>query len=201
MITYSALASWKGHLCAAVDVETSGLSACENEIIQIAVQPLDANFRPFIPPFYSDIKPNYFDRVERKALALSHITMERLRAAPSQEHVADRLLEWFDTLELPLYRLIIPLSHNWSFEAGFLKSWLGVETCSKIFHPHVRDSMRLATALNDRAAFRGEQIPFPDLKLVSLCKQLGIVGQGYHDALVDAMAAAKVYQLLMEYKL
>lgn len=67
--------------------------------------------------------------------------------SPTSEKVADLLVEWFEKLELPFKRSLIPLAHNWAFESSFLKAWLGVDLVDQVFHSHARDTMLYAIAL------------------------------------------------------
>lgn len=41
-------------------------------------------------------------------------------------------------------------------------------------------------------------LPFPRISLGDLCKQLGVVNSGPHDALWDAVAEAEVYRRMLE---
>ena len=53
--------------------------------------------------------------------------------APSSGKVQDLLVEWWEKLDLPLGKTLVPLAHNWAFEAGFLRAWLGVELTQTLF--------------------------------------------------------------------
>ncbi len=59
-----------------------------------------------------------------------------------------------------------------------------------LFHSHARDGMLYAIALNDKAAFAGEPVPFPYVGLGAMCKKLGIINHNPHDALADCLAEA-----------
>ncbi len=54
--------------------------------------------------------------------------------------------------------------------------------------------MLLAIAINDKAAMRGEAIPFNRVGLGSLCNKFNVVNSNAHDALADALAEAEVYR-------
>jgi DNA polymerase III epsilon subunit-like protein len=190
----------QGNLMAAVDVETTGRLAGYHEIVQIAVQPLDAHLEPLpgVLPFYMNIDPEYPKRIDPDAMHIHGINLADLRQSGlSHGKVADLFDEWFQRLDLPYRKSLVPLAHNWAFEAGFLKHWLGLESFNQFFHPHPRDTMLLALAINDRAIFRGAPAPFGYLGLGALCRHLGIPLLDHHDALSDALAEAKLYQTLM----
>ena len=197
---HPSLVTCGGNLLAAIDLETTGTQPGVHEIIQIAIVPLDSDIRPIadLPVFYTNIKPKYPKRASKYATAKHGISIEELMLqAPESERVEDMLLEWFERLDLPFGKVVVPLAHNWAFEASFLKAWLGVEMTDKIFHSHARDGMLAAVYLNDRAAFRGEHIPFERVGLASVCTKFGITNTHAHDALADCYAGAEAYRAMV----
>ena len=199
---YAGMTHLSGNLLVALDFETTGRRPGYHEIIQIAIVPLDHDLqsRSDAPVFYQNIRPEHPERCEKGAGLVHGIDMDLLQLhAPSQERVIDLLCEWFNNLDLPPNRVVIPLAHNWPFESSFLKGWLGIELMDQMFHSHARDSMSLAGSINDRAFFMGQKAPFTKLSLVALCKKLGIVYENAHDALADCQAAAKLYRRLLTY--
>lgn len=198
-VQYPGFVHLNGNLICAIDVETTGREPGYHEIIQIAVQPLDSDLRPLkeVRPFYTTIKPDYPERAERSATAIHRLNFHELIHAPDKWKVADLLDEWFQRLDLPFRKSIMPLAHNWGFECGFLKAWLGLESFGHFFHGHPRDSMLFALSLNDRAAMRGEDVLFAYVGLNRMCKYFKIVNETPHDALSDARAEAEVYRALL----
>jgi DNA polymerase III epsilon subunit-like protein len=197
---YSGLVHLNGNLLAAVDFETTGRRPGHHEIVQIAVVPLDSDIRPRadIRPFYTNIRPKYPERIEKDAFRINGIDVEQLLLyAPESERVADLLVEWFDRLELPQNKVLVPLVQNWAFESSFMKAWLGVDLVDRMFHSHARDPMLLAVMMNDIAAFRGEDLPFNKVGLGSLCNKLKVVNQNAHNALADCYATAEVYRAML----
>lgn len=195
----SALLNLNHNPMAAVDVETTGLLCGYHEVIQVAIVPLDNELHPseIMRPFYLNIKPNYPER-QRGALGVHGIKMdELLETSVSQEKAADLLDEWFVGLDLPFGKKLSPLAHNWGFERGFLTHWLGLSTFDAIFHPYARDTMALATIVNDAAAWFGKECPFKRLSLKALCDRYGIEIINAHDALSDALATGQLYREMM----
>lgn len=193
-----------GNLLAAVDVETTGRMPGYHEIIQIGIQPLDSDCVPIsdISPFYFHIKPERPDRAESKATAAHKLDIDWLCIhAPDKWQVADWLDDWWTNLGLPHKKTLVPLAQNWQYDCGFLKAWLGLETFNQFFYWEARDTMRVATFLNDKAYLKGRPIPFPYPGLESLCNKLGVVNENQHDALADARAEAAVYKKLLEIEL
>ena len=74
----------------------------------------------------------------------------------------------------------------------------GRQLFDDIWYSHARDGMLLAIAINDKAAIRGEAIPFNRVGLGSLCHKFNIVNANAHDALADALAEAEVYRALLQ---
>jgi DNA polymerase III epsilon subunit-like protein len=192
-----------GSILTSIDLECTGLQAGYHEPIQIALTPLDENYDPLydVRPFYMEIAPLFPSRAEKSAtkthgLDLMELTLHALHP----DVVADLLVEWVTSLDLPGNKLLVPLAHNWSYERAFLNAWLGEAFVSRYFHAHARDSMMLAIAINDRAFDRGYNPPFRSLKLTSLCNKFGIVNEKPHDALHDCIAAARLYRELLRFE-
>jgi DNA polymerase III epsilon subunit-like protein len=201
MKTYPGLLNLNGNLLVSVDLETTGRRPGYHEIIQVACVPLDAELKPAanLRPFYTEIKPNFPERAEQQAQFKHNIPMEQLLLhAPDQDKVKDLFVEWFESLDLPFKKSLVPMAHNWSFESSWLKEWLGVTLFDDIWFSHARDGMLLAIAINDRAAMRGEAIPFNRVGLGSLCAKFNVVNANAHDALADALAEAEVYRALLQ---
>jgi DNA polymerase III epsilon subunit-like protein len=184
----------------AVDVETTGRLAGHHEIIQVAVQPLDVYLEPLkgIRPFYMTMQPEHPKRIDPDSMRVHNIKVNDLRQTGIDKwKCADLFDEWFQRLDLPFRKSIVPLAHNWAFEAGFLKHWLGLESFNQFFHPHPRDTMILALSYADRAVFHGENPPFGSFGLGALCKHFGIPLIDHHDALADCVATAQLYKALL----
>ncbi len=94
-----------------VDLETTGRRPGHHEIIQIACVPLGPDFKPAqgLMPFYTEIKPNYPERAEKQAQFRHNIPMEQLLLhAPDQDKVKDLFVEWFERLDLPFKKSLVP---------------------------------------------------------------------------------------------
>lgn len=189
-----------GNLLVSVDVETTGVVSGYHEIVQVAVVPLDGDMRPLagISPFYSNVCPDYPDRIDDGSWRIHGLSLDNLvNNAPSQEKAADLLMEWFEAIKLPTGRKLVPLAHNWTFEYGFLKAWLGQKALDRLFHYHPRDAMVYALALNDRMRLNGRPALFESMSLSNLCRAFKIENPRPHDALYDALAEADVYRAML----
>lgn len=188
----------KGNLLAALDLETTGLVDGYHDIVQVAVLPLDGNLDPLdVSPFYMNMKPEHPERADPEAMAVNGLDLAELQYEPDRWSVADHFDEWFESLELPMFKKLIYLTQNAPFDIPFTKHWLGVEGYEKYFHRRGRDTMFTALSINDRAAWKNQQIPFDRVGLKYLCADLGVQLDNHHDALADCVATAKVYRELL----
>jgi len=189
-----------GNVVAAVDFETTGTIAGFHEPIQIAVVVLNSDLKPAvgITPFYQYIQPRFPERADPAATKVHGIDLDRLMTEEREpSDIEDMLVEWWNALDLPFERRLVPLAHNWPFERDFLKAWLGVSLAEKLFHFHARDGMTYALELNDKAFFRGEKAIFRSVGLPELCTHFNVVNARPHDALYDSLAEAEVYRHLL----
>jgi DNA polymerase III epsilon subunit-like protein len=189
-----------GNLLASIDLETTGLQAGYHEPIQVAVVPLDSDLYPLknVRPFVTYVRPDYPERQDPAAGYIHKIPIEDLVLhAPDAGRVQDLLVEWWEKLDLPFGKRLVPLAHNWAFEARFLNHWLGVELTEKLFYGHARDAMLYALNLNDKAAFMGLPAPFPQVGLNAVCKKFNIINENPHDAYSDAIAEAECYRAML----
>lgn len=197
--TYSGLVHLNGSLLASIDLETTGLRAGYHEPIQIAIVPLNSDIRPLegVRPFYTTIRPEYPKRQDGAGYVHGLKMEDLVLHAPTSGKVQDLLVEWWEKLDLPFGKTLVPLAHNWAFEAGFLRAWLGVDLTQSLFFGHARDAMLYALALNDKAAFMGLPVPFNRVGLGSLCKHFKIHNPNPHDAFCDALAEAECYRAML----
>ena len=202
MQTYPGLLHLNGNLLVSVDLETTGRQPGYHEIIQIACVPLGPDLKPApgLMPFYTEIKPDFPERVEKQAMFKHHISLEQLLTPCPEPGQGAQTCSWNGSSgwTCPFKKSLVPMAHNWAFEASFLKAWMGIPLFEEMWFSLARDGMLLAIAINDKAAFRGEAIPFSKVGLGSLCNKFNIVNANAHDALADALAEAEVYRALLQ---
>jgi DNA polymerase III epsilon subunit-like protein len=199
---------FNGNPCCVIDTETSGLDSTFHEILEIAIVPLDYNFEPWkgCLPFYLRMKPNHPERISPEAIRINKLDVAKCIAnGVDQEAGSELLQEWIRKLNIPANKYgspnrIMPLGQNYQFDKGFIQQWLGPATYDSMFHYHYRDTMVSALAMNDRAGYYAERIPFPKVNLQYLATTLGVKTLGAHNALHDALTTARVYQKLMKYR-
>ena len=189
----------KGAIMCAVDVETTGLEPGFHEVWQVAILPLDSDIKPLrgVLPFYVNLKINYPERIEPRAIGNRQAFAQLQRRSLDPFDAADLLDTWFSRLKLPIYKKICPLAQNWPFDRAFIREWLGPENFEYLFSPHYRDTMVAAIWDSDLSNFRGEKILFTQYNLAFLCSRTEVHNDKPHDSLQDAIATAKVYRKML----
>lgn len=189
-----------GNLLVAVDVETTGLTPGTHDIWEMAVIPLDKTFKPYkqYKPWHVRIKPKRAENADPKALRLTGLKIADLMTEGFDPwKCADMFEEWFERLQLPIDKKLVPLASNWPFDREFIKEWLGPTTFEYIFHGHYRDTQPIAAFVNDRMSYQCERPPYGRIGLPSLVNHFGLSNSQPHRALYDALASAEVYQKLV----
>jgi DNA polymerase-3 subunit epsilon len=195
-MSYPSLITLNDNLLAAMDVETTGRDPCRNEVIQIAIVLADCNLEP-VDSFYTNIRPEYPDRMHPEAVATHGITCEELLSAPEKYQVADDLWDFFQKQSLAPGKRFIPLCHNSQFDIPFVQQMLGYEMWAEIFGYPTRDTQATVVSRMDSAAFNNVKSPFPYARLSECCKVYGIKLDDAHDALADTLATLRLYKALL----
>ena len=209
--TFTTMEHLNGDMLTVVDTETTGLEAGFNEIVQLAIVPLDSQILPRkdLMPLNLLIRPNYPERWDRKIFDKGICSKERkqkiMDTGIDQDKAKDVLEEWFMRLDIPVNKFgnrnkMVALGHNFAFDKSMLSNWLGVTTFDMLWHYHHRDSMVAALTLNDRAAWKANKVPFPKVNLTYLATTLGIKNDYPHDAYYDCLTTAEVYRRLMSFE-
>lgn len=190
-----------GNLLCAIDVETTGLDPTKHDLIQLCVLPLDNFIRPLqtVRPFYVNMKPKRPENIDRGAGKVHRIDLARLIIDGLDPWKAvDLFDEWFQKLNLPVNKKIVPLAHNWVFDRAFVMEWIGGPVSfDSMFDYHYRDSMVAALYLNDRADHHNEKFPFPKVSLGYCCNCLDLQNPNAHDALADCVTTAELYRRML----
>lgn len=197
------LMNLNGHVMCAVDTETSGMKAGYNDIIEVAVVPLNADLRPMpgVLPFHTIVRPKmrYPDAWTEEAEKVhGHKLEDVMLHGVEPFRAADLFDTWFQRLELAPYKKIAPLGKNWGFDRGFLEDWLGPKTFNGIFWHRVRDLQPVVAYLNDQAEFDGEACPFPQTAQEDIRARLKIAPRKAHRAIDDALVLADCYRAVIK---
>lgn len=188
------------NLLCAVDVETTGLIPGEDEIIQLAVIPLKADYTPSkeFKPIDLIIRPEHMKRgakpwITEKIIEARLNGMERWSAV-------EYFREWFNRLKLAPRTNIVPLGQNYQFDLRFLIEFFGgYHSYSEFFRDDYRDTQKASLVFNDISERRGEHFAFAKSKLSYLASVLGVEHLEKHDAVCDAITTAEVYKRILDY--
>jgi len=185
------------HLLVAIDCETTGLTE-ESEIIQVSAIPLDSSLNPTANHLDLVIRPSTLDglppKVQRAASQAHKLGMD-------PEEAVNVFIRWYNNLHMVEWGRIVPLGHNYlRFDEGFIRRWLGDFTYDFYFHSMVRDTLVIGGWLNDFDDYHARTPMFPDLKLPTMARVLGIDfdSQSLHNSLYDANLTAQVYKAIMK---
>jgi hypothetical protein len=185
-------------LCAIV-CDTSGLKVGKHDLIQICVLPLKRDLRPDLSKaipfdiFMQPKRPENFDP-EYTKLKLSDMMLKGIDAWKAN----DMFEEWFEKLQLPRTKKIIPLCHDWPFIQPFLVDWLQPAIYEYMFHPEVRDIRAAAAFANDVADVQNEPIPYPKTYFQYIAAQVKVDIQGINDPITHCMIMAQTYKAMLK---
>jgi DNA polymerase III subunit alpha, Gram-positive type len=158
------------------DVETTGLSAVYNTIIELAA--VKVKDGEIIDRFTSFANPHH--PLSITTIELTGITDDMLKDAPDVEEVLRQFYDWMGDSIL--------VAHNASFDIGFLNVGFTKLGLGKVTNP-VIDTLELARFL------------YPELKnhrLNTLCKKFDIELTQHHRAIYDAEATGYLLMRLLK---
>ena len=182
----------KNHLFAFIDTETTGFNPDKHELIEIAgivvemENPRDLSTYHVIEEFEYKIHPERIHDADPAALRVNHYDPSRWTHALTLE-AAMKLVGEKTTGA-------VMVSHNISFDAGFVDKAFRLSGMANPMHYHRIDTVSMAHAL-----LQGNQ-DVDHLSLRSLCHYFGIVQDTQHEALADTRALFELYKKLMTFK-
>lgn len=188
---------WNGSVCCVIAIETTGPIPGFHDLVNFSLLPLDSQFEVskqigLIDILMQERRPeNTPEKYDRKKLA--KIKIHGLDPHESSEYFA----EWFDKLELPYNKKILPLAFKWNNIQPFLIDWLGELNYKHIFSEKIRDLSVACHYENDRADSKVEQIEFPKDTLSYICNCLKVERLKPRESIQDASCIAQCYQKLM----
>lgn len=152
----------------AIDVETTGLSPIENELIEVSAIKYKGKER--IETFSTLIKPKV--SIPSKITGITGITNEMVNNSPQVEEVMPKLIEFIGNSPI--------VAHNANFDYKFIQSYSN-NSFSK-------------NKVIDTVAISRKMYPnLPNHRLGTIAKEIGITEDGFHRAEFDCECCAKIY--------
>jgi len=180
-------------ILAAIDLETTGLNPLKHDIIELAVVPLDRALKEdaALSPYVARIRATHPENADPAALAVNHLNPED--GADPADVVAD-FRQWMTDYGITK---IIPLGHNVEFDIQFLH-YRFPELMPHFTMSRAKDTMRLASVINDIAQTDSGMPFFPSMSLRNIMGVLGLEPENSHRALDDARETAQLYRAMLQ---
>ncbi len=158
------------------DLETTGLNAYKNEIIEIGAVKLKGT--RIVDRFSQLVKP--VGKLPKKIQELTGITEDMLIDSPSIEEILPKFLEFIEGATL--------VAHNAPFDMSFIRRD-SLKILNKKIENTVIDTLRMARDL------------YPEFKnygLKTVTKRLGVSLESHHRAVDDSQATANMFVIFLE---
>ncbi len=200
------LLNLNGNLLCAVDVITTGDNPKKDQLYEICVLPLNANFKAHkgIIPFNIMFQINK-DKIDLDNLPKALGEKDIIEACLKGTHpyaIADRFEEWYDKIKLRSNKRICPLGYNYLLKQQFIANWLGHKHYNLFFSEAYRDLLSAAIFVNDKCDFHSEEIRYPKYDLQYLFSQNKVEGAvGRYDSLANCISMAECYRRMLGYYL
>lgn len=176
-----------------IDVETTGLSAYKNDIIQIACL-IEINGE-VVEEYTSLIKPFNFDAINDQALEVSGTNREDLKNYPEPKIVHNKLCDILGKYVNKFERSdkFTPVGYNVNFDCDFLYQFFKKNEdryYGSWFNWKLVDPLAILYAMDYK-----RKIALPNYKLTTVCQHFGIPLKA-HDALEDIRATRELWYIL-----
>lgn len=160
----------------AIDVETTGLSPIQNELIEISAIKYNGNEK--IDTFTTLVKPK--DKIPYRITDITGITNEMVKNSPFVEEVMPFLIDFIG--DSPI------VAHNANFDYKFIQNYSN----NSFSKNKLIDTVQIGRTLFPRLA---------NHKLGTIAKHIGIREDGFHRAEFDCECCAKIYMKYLEQKI
>jgi DNA polymerase III epsilon subunit-like protein len=199
------LSHLNGNLLCGIDIETTGLDFERHDIYEIAIIPVNGEFKRDKERKWLDLKirPSRPENIEWDGMHKvknANRVKDALATGLDSSTAVDIIEHWFAIQNLGTKR-IAPIGHNYSFEARFLRAWLGhLNYDNKFADYEIRDTMVIGRFINDMCDFRAEKFIYPKCSLSYLANILKVEHDygNSHTALGDTATTIDVYRREME---
>ena len=190
------------NLICAMGFDATAADPERGEIIELACVPLDRflKIHDELPLFNMKIRPNRLEDIDWKYTRYTRPEMAALcTTGIDRDKVADLFLEWYRMMNMPRFKKVMPLAHNFPELRQHLLAWLGWDVYDEIFHEQYRDTLVLANGINDAFDVRGNVVPFSKQNLSWLARQLDVQKHEMGGSpCMDANTVSEVYKRLLQ---
>lgn len=179
------------------DVETTGMDAFENDIIQFAgIIEVDGIIKE---TFDFKLKPFNLEKVNGEALGINGFTLEKIKNFPDSNNVYKQIIALFEKYidKYDKNDKFYPAGYNVSFDLDFLQQYF--LKCNDKFGIGVWQNWKKIDPLLV-LQFMDSQglISLENYKLVTVCKHFDISFKA-HDALCDIQATREVIEKVKQF--
>lgn len=187
-------------LCS-ISIETTGENPRLHDIVEISIMLVDNFIRPShaCVPFYNQLCPFRPENIDFKTCTLSRTKLsDAVKNGLEPSLAADRLEEWWKSLELPPNKKIVPLCMNWPLMREYLHTWLGFENYRFLFSEEYRDLMAAAIHINDVRNQQSRQWIYPKPGVLSyIGNQHSVEIRNSDDIMQKTLAQIQIYRLML----
>lgn len=163
----------KGEIFVAIDVETTGLSPMENELIEVSAIKYEGAKK--IDSFTTLIKPKM--PIPYYITKITGISNQMVKSAPEVEKIIPELIKFIG--QHPI------VAHNAMFDYKFIQNY----SDNSFSQNEVIDTVKIGKQLYPQ---------LPNHKLGTVAKHMGITEDGFHRAEFDCECCAKIYMNYLE---
>lgn len=189
------------NLLCAIGIETTGHDPTRHELAEVCVLPMDKFLRshPELILFNMKMRIEMPEEIDWKQTRLTRPEVgELIQVGIHRDTVAEYFLKWFNEMELPFRKKVIPVCYDWPYVRSVLHGWLGEEIFKEIFLEDYRDPLAAAHYINDWNDMRSEVPPFSKQDLRWIAKKLDVeIGERGGSACADAFTTCEVYRKIL----
>lgn len=185
-------------LLCVIHMTMTGTDPQQHDILDLALVPIDSQFKPIKIPFTAQVKPRFPEAKEHLHYVWKSFKEYQVSGLDYFD-AAKRLEMWFETVRRRENKRLQLLGHSVHNKVGFLIDMLGPLTYNYIFSDIVRDIQIAALLVNDRAYIRGNKVEVQKVDLAYLRSHFNAVGapEVRNEPLTVCTKIAEIYKELL----
>ncbi len=189
------------NLLCAIGIECTGPDPTRHELAEVCVLPMNhmLEMHDDLILFNMKMRIEMPEEIDWSKTRIHKTEVGELtHSANFRDTVSEYFLKWFQELQLPFRKKIIPLTYNYPYVRAVLHGWLGDEIFHEIFQEDYRDVLAVAHYLNDYADMRNEPPPFSKQLFRWIANKMDIpLGEIGGSPCNDAMTLCTLYKRLL----